>query len=251
MKFKKLLALIFLAFFYSPAFAEKILIAAAADLKFAMDEIVNGYKKRNPNDEIQVVYGSSGTFLIQIQQGAPFHLYFSADIEYPRKLVSMSLAKEPVVPYALGRIVIWSNQMDASKMTLMDFKNSSISKIAIANPKHAPYGKRAEEALKMTGVYNDVMSKFVYGENIGQTANWVATGNAQVGIIALSLAMSKEMKTKGTYALIDEKLHQPLEQGYVVTKFGENNQLTNRFAEHMRSALTIKTMESYGFVVPK
>lgn len=251
MKFNKLLAMIFLAFACSTAFAEKILIAAAADLKFAMDEIVTEYKKRNLKDEIEVVYGSSGTFLIQIQQGAPFHLFFSADIEYPRKLVSMSFAKEPVVSYALGRIVIWSNQMDASKMTLIDFKKSSISKIAIANPKHAPYGKRAEEALKATGVYNDVISKLVYGENIGQTANWVATGNAQVGIIALSLATSKEMKNKGTFALIDEKLHQPLEQGYVVTKFGENNQLAIRFAEHMRSASAIKTMASYGFVVPK
>ncbi len=125
-----------------------------------------------------------------------------------------------------------------------------ITRIAIANPKHAPYGKRAEEALKAAGVWDKVESKLVYGENIAQTAQYVQTGNAQVGIIALSLAVNSELARKGGYWMIPDNLHQPLEQGYIVTKRAESNPLAKRFAGYIASKSSRAVMTKYGFVLP-
>ena len=251
MTMKKTILFISIALFSLSSHAEEILIAAAADLKYALDEVIKDFHKANPNDKVKVSYGSSGTFLLQIQQGAPFDLFFSADIDYPSKLQSMNLTSSEVKQYAVGRIVLWSSQVDASKMTIKDLNDKSIIRIAIANPKHAPYGKRAEEAMKAVGVYDSVSSKFVLSENVAQAALWVQTGNAQIGIIALSLALSDEMRGKGKYSLIDESFHQRLEQGYVVTKHGSNKKLSMRFAEHMTAKSTRIVMERYGFLLPK
>lgn len=233
-----------------PAHAEKITVAAAADLKFAMDEIAAAFKKANASDEVEIVYGSSGKFHTQIQQGAPYDLFFSADIAFPRELAKSGLAASEVKPYALGRIVLWSASMDASKMTLESLLDANISRIAIANPKHAPYGKRAEEALRASGLWEKVETKLVYGENIANTAQFVQTGNAQVGIIALSLAVNPELADKGGYWLIPDKLHQPLEQGYVTTKRAEGNALAKRFADYMGNPSARAVMTKYGFVLP-
>jgi molybdate transport system substrate-binding protein len=233
-----------------PAQAEKITIAAAADLKFAMDEIVDAYKKSNAADQIEVVYGSSGKFNTQIQQGAPFDLFFSADIAFPRELAKNGLAAFEVKPYAVGRIVLWSASMDASKMTLDSLTDPKIARIAIANPQHAPYGKRAEEALRSSGLWEKIESKLVYGENIANTAQFVQTGNAQVGIIALSLALSPELSAKGGYYLIPDKLHAPLEQGFIITKRAAGNALAKRFAGYMASRPARAVMTKYGFVLP-
>jgi molybdate transport system substrate-binding protein len=233
-----------------PAQAEKITIAAAADLKFAMDEIVTAFKTTNAADEIEVIYGSSGKFNTQMQQGAPFDLFFSADITYPRELAKSGLAASEVKPYAVGRIVLWSNSLDASKMTLDSLTDPKITHIAIANPKHAPYGKRAEEALRSSGLWEKIESKLVYGENIANTAQFVQTGNAQVGVIALSLAMNPELSSKGGYYLIPDKLHAPLEQGFIIAKRAEGNALAKRFAEYMGSKPARAVMTKYGFVLP-
>lgn len=236
----------------SLAFAEKISIAAASDLKFAMDEIVVLYKKSNPTDEIDVIYGSSGKFFTQIKQNAPYDLYFSADSSYPSQLSKEGLTAGEVTPYALGRIVLWAprTKLDASKMNLQNLVNPDIKHIAIANPKHAPYGKRAEEALKSVDVWDKVESKLVYGENISQTAQFVQTGNAEIGIIALSLALSSELSTQGNYWLIPETLHQPLAQGFVLTKRAENNALAKKFASYVKAQEARKVMSKYGFSLP-
>lgn len=249
----KLLKLFFFAcslFITTTAHAEKITVAAAADLKFAMDEIVTGFKQSHPGNVVEVIYGSSGKFHTQIQQGAPYDLYFSADINYPRELAKKGLAASEVIPYAFGRIVLWSNSMDATKMTMASLSDPKISRIAIANPKHAPYGKRAEEALKASGLWDALQTKFVYGENIAHTAQFVQTGNAQVGIIALSLAVNPELAKKGGYYLIPEKLHNPLEQGYVITKRAATKPLARQFAEYMGSKPARSVMTKYGFVLP-
>lgn len=230
--------------------AESITIAAAADLKFAMDEIVESFRKEKPDDRIEVIYGSSGKFHTQIQQGAPFDLYFSADIAFAKGLEEAGLSAGPTRPYALGRIVLWSNSRDASKMTLEDLRDPAIGKIAIANPKHAPYGKRAEEALRSAGLWDSLQDKLVMGENIAQTAQFVQTGNAQVGIIALALALNPELAKAGGHTLIDDKLHAPLEQGFIVTKRAEGNRLAAQFADFMASEPARAIMTSYGFVLP-
>ena len=229
---------------------EKITIAAAADLKFALDEIVALFGKTHPADQVKTIYGSSGKFQTHIRQGAPFDLYFSADIAYPRALKAEGFAAAEVQPYAVGRIVLWSASRDAAKMTLADLADSAIRKIAIANPKHAPYGKRAEEALKASGVWEKVEAKLVYGENIAQTAQFVQSGNVQIGIIALSLALSPELAKQGSYALIPDKLHQPLEQGFIVTKRAAGNPLAQAFARFMADREARAVMARYGFVWP-
>lgn len=232
------------------AHAEKITVAAAADLKFAMDEILTNFKKANPGQDVVVVYGSSGKFHTQIQQDAPFDIFFSADIAFPQELVKAGLAAAEVKPYAIGRIVLWSTTMDASKMTLASLTDPKVTRIAMANPKHAPYGKRAEEALRAAGLWDKVEPKLIYGENIAATAQYVQTGNVQVGLIALSLAMNPELASKGGYTLIDDKLHSPLEQGFVITKRAASNPLAKRFADYMSSKAARAVMTKYGFVLP-
>jgi len=234
----------------SSANAEKLIIAAAADLKFAMDEIIAGFNKSLSGDEVQAVYGSSGKFHTQIQQGAPYDLFFSADIGFPRELAKQGLAASEVKPYAVGRIVLWSAGMDATKMTLVNLADPKVTKIAIANPKHAPYGKRAEEALRAAGLWDKVQAKLVFGENVSQTAQYVQSGNAQVGIIALSLAVNPDLAKKGGYYLIPESLHNPLEQGYIITKRGTSKPLARQFAAFMDSKLCRGIMTKYGFVLP-
>ena len=234
----------------SPALAERITIAAAADLKFALDEIVSTFKRANPSGEVDVIYGSSGNFHTQIRQGAPFDLYFSADIAYPRELAKDGFAASAVKPYAVGRIVLWSASLDATRMTLASLTDSKITRVAIANPKHAPYGKRAEEALRSSGLWEKVEPKLVFGENISQTAQFVQTGNAQVGIIALALAANAALADKGGYWLIPDNLHQPLEQGYIVTKRAAGNPLAARFDAFIGSGAARAIMARYGFVLP-
>ncbi|CCE24058.1 molybdate ABC transporter substrate-binding protein [Methylotuvimicrobium alcaliphilum] len=234
----------------SAACAEKILIAAAADLKFALDEIAAEFRQDHPDDTIEIVYGSSGKFFTQIQQDAPYDLYFSADIGFPKQLAQDDFAASEVKPYAVGRIVLWSATLDASMLTLENLTDSSIKRIAIANPKHAPYGKRAEEALRSTGIWAAVEPKLVYGENIAHTAQFVQTGNAQTGIIALSLALNPELSKQGGHYLIPDTLHEPLEQGYIITRRAANNVLAKNFAEFIASPQARNVMTRYGFILP-
>lgn len=232
------------------AHAEKITVAAASDLKFAMDEIVATFVKARPGDTVDVVYGSSGKFHTQIQQGAPYDLYFSADIAFPRELAKAGLASSEVRPYAFGRIVLWSASLDASKMTLAHLADPKITRVAIANPKHAPYGKRTVEALQASGLWEKVEPKLVYGENIAQTAQFVRTGNAQIGVIALALAINPELARQGGYSLIPDKLHEPLEQGFIITRHAKGNALAKRFADYMGTKAARAVMTRYGFVLP-
>ena len=250
MKFVNALILLALAAIAQTASAQPLRIAAASDLKFAMDEIAAQFRQEHPDLAVEVIYGSSGNFNTQIQQGAPFDLYFSADIEYPRELVRAGFAASEVQPYAVGHIVLWSAQVDASRLTLEDLIRPEFSKIAIANPAHAPYGRRAEEAMRSTGVWERVESKLVYGDNIAQTAQFVQSGNAQIGIIALSLALSPELATAGRYYLIPDSLHAPLEQGFIITKRAADDPRARTFADYMSSERARRTMVRYGFVLP-
>lgn len=230
--------------------ATEVQVAAAADLKFAMDEIVAAFRQVHPGDTVNIIYGSSGKFYTQIRQGAPYDIFFSADIKYPQLLAEEGFAASEVKPYAFGRIVLWSQSRDARKMTLADLAEPSIRKIAIANPKHAPYGKRAEEALRSVGLWDRLQDRLVMGENIAQTAQFVQSGNADIGIIALALALNKELASKGGYALIDDRLHEPLEQGFIITSRAAGNGLAKQFADYMGSPGARRIMVHYGFVLP-
>ncbi|MDX9884675.1 molybdate ABC transporter substrate-binding protein [Thauera sp.] len=229
---------------------ERITVAAAADLKFALDEIVADFRSTRPDDAVEVVYGSSGKFATQIRQGAPFDLYFSADIAYPRALEAEGLALGPTRPYAVGRIVLWSRTRDAGALRLQDLADPALGRIAIANPRHAPYGKRAEEALRAAGVWQAVQPRLVQGENIAQTAQFVQTGNATVGIIALSLALNPALAGQGGYHLIDAALHEPLEQGFILTRKAQGKALATAFADYIGTEAARAVLARYGFELP-
>ncbi len=230
--------------------AEQLTLAAAADLKFAMDEVLADFRKENASDSIEVVYGSSGKFYAQIREGAPYDLFFSADISYPNKLVADGYGASEVRPYAIGRIVLWSQTRFFPKVDLGTLRERGLVHLAIANPKHAPYGKRAQEALVSLGLWEELEKKLVFGENVAHTAQMVQSGNAQVGIIALSLALSPALSQEGTSYLLPESLHEPLVQGYLLTKRASGNALAKRFALFVEQPSTRKTLIRYGFILP-
>lgn len=243
---KALFTLLFLAVI-SSSYAQKVRIAAAADLRYAMDEVVAAYKTGNPQAILEVIYGSSGNAFTQISNGAPYDLFFSADVIYPQKLHEEGFTIHEPVLYAIGRIVLWSASVDVSKgvSVLSEYPKA---RIAIANPSHAPYGLRAEETLRHYGVFDGVKPRLIYGENISQAAQFCLTGNAQFGIIALSLALSPNMQSKGSYFLIDDATHKPLQQSFVILNRAKDNSLALAFAEFVSSPQAIKIFKKYGFV---
>ena len=236
-----------------PAPGQEIAVAAAADLKFAMGELAANFEKQTGN-KVNVTYGSSGNFFSQIQNGAPFDLFFSADVEYAKKLEADGLAEPGTLyNYAVGRIVIWMPQgvkVDLNVQGMDALLDAAIQKIAIANPAHAPYGRAAVAAMKKSGIYEKVEPKLVYGENISQATQFVQSGNAQAGIIALSLAISPAMKDSGKMWLIPAGLHPPIEQAAVVVKSSQKKEAAKAFLEYIKSAAGKAVMEKYGFTTP-
>lgn len=235
----------------SPALhAQPLRIAAASDLKFALDAITAEFARQPAGTPVDIIYGSSGKFFTQIQQGAPYDLYFSADIHYPEQLAARGLVASPVRPYAVGRLVLWSTQFDARILTLADLEQPRFQHIAIANPRHAPYGQRAEQALRAAGLWSRIEPRLVYGENIAQTAQFVQSGNAEVGIIALSLALSPALSKQGGYVLLPASLHEPLRQGFIITRHGRDKAAAARFAQFMTTPAAQKILLRYGFERP-
>jgi len=226
--------------------AQSITIAAAADLRFVMDEMIAEFKKTNPGIKMDVIYGSSGNLYQQIVNQAPFDIFFSADILYPQKLDSLKLTTGKPKLYATGHLVMWSAKLDISKGIDL-LKTNDVKKIAIANPKVAPYGKIAMECLKYYKMDKQVKDKIVEGENVSQAAQFVLTGNAEAGLIALSLALSPEMMTKGKYYLIDEKSYSKLEQAYVIIKRSETDKNVLKFTQFIETEKAGKLFDKYGF----
>lgn len=229
--------------------AEKFTIAAASDLRFALDEVIVAYKLLHTEAEIEVIYGSSGKMTTQIIHGAPYDLFFSADIGFTQQLKAAGLAASEPEVYALGRLVLWSATTDASRLTLADLTRQQFKRIAIAQPAHAPYGMRAKEAMLAAGVWQQVQPKLVFAENIAQAAQMAKSGAADIAVIALSLVKFPDFKTQG-YALIPAQLHQPLTQGYVVTQKGKNKKNVLNFARFMASDSAHLIMKKYGFTMP-
>jgi molybdate transport system substrate-binding protein len=232
---------------------QEIRIAAAADLKFAMGELTESFEKRTAT-KASVTYGSSGNFFSQLQNGAPFDLFFSADIDYPKKLEASGLAEPGTLhPYAVGRIVIWmptESKVDLPKLGWNALLDASVQRIAIANPEHAPYGRAAVAALQKAGIYDQVKAKLVYGENISQAAQFVQSGNAQAGIVAMSLAVSPGMKD-GKRWEIPADMHPAIEQGAIILKSARNKTAAQAFLDFVKSAESIAVLAKYGFALPE
>src|SRR6266487_1482114 len=228
---------------------KEIRVAAAADLKFAMGDLSERFEKQT-GIKVHVTYGSSGNFFSQMQNGAPFDLFFSADIEYPKKLEAAGLAERGTLyEYAVGRIVIWmppDSNVDIAKQGWNALLDAQVKKIAIANPEHAPYGRAAVGALQKAGIYESVKAKLVYGENISQAAQFVQSGNAQAGIIAMSLALSPVMRD-GRRWEIPAKMHPAIVQAAIILKNAMNKEAAQAFLEFVKSKAGRAILEKYGF----
>ena len=233
--------------------AEEITIAAASDLNFAFKEIISEYETASGN-QVKLTLGSSGNFFAQIQNGAPFDLYFSADISYPKKLEEAGqIVPGSLYRYAIGRIVLWTRHESPVDVTqgIAALRQSSAKTIAIANPRHAPYGRAAIAAMVHFKMYDDVKDRLVLGENVSQAAQFVESGAADIGIIALSLALAPAMSTKGTYWEIPTETHPPLEQGAVIVKASKRADSAKQFLEFVKSRQGVAIMTRYGFVAPE
>lgn len=248
---KKIIFIAFLAVILFSCKQEKntVTVAAAADLQYALDDIKADFCKENPDINVEIIYGSSGNAYQQIANKAPFDIYFSADIMYPQKLDSLGLSATKPKLYAIGFLVLWT-QKSFVKPHIDLLTSKYVKKIAIANPKHAPYGKRAIEFLKSYNLYKKINNKLVEGENISQAAQFVISGNAEIGILALSLALSPEMTKKGNYILIDENTYSPLEQAYIIIKGSETKKEVLKFYDFIESSQARKQFVKYGFRLP-
>jgi molybdate transport system substrate-binding protein len=233
------------------SFGQEITVAAAADLQFAMQDITARFEK-DTGKKVKVVYGSSGNFFQQIQNGAPFDLFFSANLDYAMKLETSGLAEPGTLyEYATGKIVLWvpsTSKVDLGT-GLRILLDPAIHRIAIANPEHAPYGQAAVAAMKKDNVYDGLANKLVMGENISQAASFVLSGSADAGIIALSLALAPNMKDKGRYVEIPAADYPPIEQGCVLLKSSPKKGAARAFVEFVKTPMVAELLRGYGFGV--
>ena len=248
-----IVSILIFGFSLSVQAGDNILIAAASNLRFAMHEICQEFQEANSSIQTKVSYGSSGNFFAQISQGAPFDIFFSADVTYPELLEKEGLtAKGMQEVYAVGKIVLWIpklSKVDPDK-GLQAVTFPEVNKLAIANPRHAPYGRAAEESLRYYGLWDKVNEKLIYGENISQTAQFVHTGAADAGIIALSLAISPKMLHEGRYWVIPDESHSDIEQIYVVLKNRKGNKSIRRFLDFIHGEKGSEILCRYGFIIP-
>ena len=229
----------------------EIRVAAAADLRFALEDAIQAFEKANPDTHVTATFGSSGNFFQQLSNKAPFDLFLSADIGYPEKLIEQELAlSDSLFEYATGKIVVWARKDSTLKVEqdgMEALRDPAAKKIAIANPKFAPYGRAAEAALKSLKLYDEVEPRLVLGENIAQTAQFVESGSADVGIIALSIAVAPTMRDQGQYALVPADSYPPIRQGGVVLSWVQDREATLKFRDFLESAEGRAVLDHFGF----
>jgi molybdate transport system substrate-binding protein len=249
---RKLLALLLLCT-GSFATAQEITVAAAADMSSALPELVTAYTKKT-GQSVKLSFGASGNLTNQIRNGAPFDVFFSADEQYPQQLIADGMvSKDTLYRYAVGRLVLWvpnDSPLDLQKLGIMALLDPSVKKISIANPSTAPYGRAAEATLKHFAIYNQVSSRLVFGENISQAAQFVESGNAQAGLLALSHALAPAMKDKGRYWIVPLDAYPTLNQAAVVLSKSKQQDSARKFLDFMRSPEATSLLTSYGFSLP-
>jgi molybdate transport system substrate-binding protein len=235
------------------AAAQELRVAAAADLQFVFQEVSAKFQKETGHT-VQLTFGSSGNFYSQIQNGAPFDIFFSADVDYPAKLEAAGLVEPGTLSqYATGRIALWvrkGSPIDINQgfRTLTDAR---IRKISIANPEHAPYGRAAVAALRHEKVYDKVRDKLVLGENISQAAQFVESGNADIGVLALSLALAPPLKSEGMYYEIPTSFYPAIDQAVVILKSSKQKEIARQFLNFLNRPEITEFMRSNGLTVPE
>jgi len=238
---------------FKQVFAGQITVYAASDLVYSFGEIKKIYEKQNPQDKIRIIFGSSGKGYHQILKGAPYDIFFSANIKYVKLLKEKGLTKSKIILYAKGKIGIWSRKdsgIDLSKGIYVVL-NPEVKKIAIANWEHAPYGQAAKECLEYFNLFKKIKKKLVIGENISQTAQFVEIGAADIGFIAYSLAKSDKLQNEGNFYLLPKKCYKTIKQGAVILKHASLNKerynTALRFFRFIKSKDCKKIMKKYGF----
>jgi molybdate transport system substrate-binding protein len=235
------------------ASAQEITVAAASDLQFVFPEVAARFQKETGHS-VKVIFGSSGNFYSQIQNGAPFDLFFSADVGYPELLEKAGLTEPGTLySYATGKIVLWVPRgsplnVDRGLAVLLD---PGVHKIAIANPAHAPYGRAAVAAFRHEKIFDQVSSKLVLGENISQAAQFAQSGNADAAILALALVAAPAMKDAGKYFVIPVDEYPPIEQGGAVLKSSQQKAVARQFLDFLRRPEILALMRDFGFSVPE
>ncbi len=234
-----------------PAIAETLTVAVAPNVKYAFDDLQAEFKKETGID-ISPVFSSSGKITAQVRHGAPFDVFMSADMGYPETLYKDGYAAEPPRIYAYGSLVLWTmKDLDMGKGVEL-LKDSTVEKVAIANPKVAPYGKEAIKVLKYYKLYETVEPKLVYGEDVSQTSLYIASRAADIGLTAKSVVVSPEMKGKGKWIEIKKDSYDPIAQGVVILKHGRetNAVAAQRFHDFLFSPKARAIFERYGYALP-
>lgn len=253
MKKSLLILLASLAAVGLPAAADTLTVAAASDLTYAIDELAAAFAEQVPGAQLKTSVGSSGNFYAQIKNGAPFDVFLSADMKYPAQLAREGAADPATLaPYAVGRIVLWSldRRFDLSQ-GMRVLNDARLTRVAIANPDVAPYGRAAQASLMALGFWDTVKPKLVLGENIAQTAQFIQTGNAQVGIVSYATVLAPKVKGTGTYYLIPADGVPPIEQGGIITRQGGANPLAPRFLHFLQSPAARAILLKHGFSLPR
>ena len=233
------------------AIAQKVNVAAAANLRYVLEEIKTAYLKSYPKSVINLTFGSSGTLVQQISNGASFDFFMAADNEFPLKLKDKGLTVGPMTTYAFGKLALYSTTFDVSKLGLEVLKDPSVKRIAVANPETAPYGERSVALIKSIGLQETLKPKLVVAENISAAAQYAFTGNVEVGFVALSLALAPDMVGKGSYYVVPNKLYKPIEQSCILIKRSVLNTEAIRFRKFVLSKVTKPFWEKYGYTIPE
>jgi molybdate transport system substrate-binding protein len=234
--------------------APELVVAAAADLSAALKELGAGFEKK-AGVKVSLSFGASGALTQQIQNGAPFDLFFSADMDYPRQLIASGDADgASLYQYAVGKLVLWvpaDSPLDVERLGMNVLLDPSVKKIAIANPQHAPYGRAAVAALKHAEVYDRISDRLVLGENVSQAAQFVESGNAQAGFEALAHSVAPAMRGKGKYWEVPVDFYPPLAQGMIVLSHSRNKKEAAEFLEYVKTKEAAELLRKYGFALPQ
>jgi len=233
--------------------SQGLTVAAAADLSSALPDVADRYQKQT-GVTVKLSFGASGALTQQIENGAPFDLFFSADMDYPRQLIAAGDADgSSLYEYAVGKLVLWvpaNSPLHLDQKGINVLFDPSVKKIAIANPEHAPYGRAAVAALKHAGIYDRVSGRLVLGENVSQAAQFVESGNAQVGFVALAHAVAPSMQGKGKYWIVPSTDYPPLAQGVVIVSHSQHRKEASEFLAYIKAEQTTGLLRKYGFEVP-
>ncbi len=246
------LAIVLLALAAADSAAQSLTLAAASDLQTALPAIAGRFEQET-GFKVGLTFGSSGNFFTQIQNGAPFDVFLSADVEYPRQLEQSGHAvRGSLYSYATGRLVLWTRNDSGIdvRQGLHVLLDARVRRIAIANPGHAPYGRAAVAALEHDQIYEQVRQKLVPGESISQAAQFAQSGGANVGLLALSLALSPAMKSSGAYVEIPDSYYPPIDQAAVVLARSRQPQRAQQFIDMLKQPAVMQMLSSYGFAPP-